>query len=127
MSAKGRAAKLHPFAVLPEYLSKQFTKWRDESGAYKHLAKDERPTFHDIRALGILMYFKAGYPMDYIMALAGHAKASTTEIYIEGHEERKPIAVNAGLSLEQVNVTEIDWRTENLPPELAILLDEKDE
>jgi integrase len=127
MSAKTRAAKEHPFAVLPGYLSKQFTKYRDQSGAYAHLPPAERPTFHDIRALGILMYFKAKYPLDYIMALAGHAKAATTEHYLEGHEERKPIAVNAGLSLDQVDVKDIDWRNENLPPELAKLIDEPDD
>ena len=49
-------------------------KWRDKSGAYDHLAPKERPMFHDIRALGIMLYHKAGYPKEYIMALAGHAK-----------------------------------------------------
>lgn len=127
ISAKTRAAKPHPFAVLPGYLSRQFTKYRDQSGAYAHLSPRERPTFHDIRALGILMYFKAGYPLEYIMALAGHAKGSTTEHYIEGHEERKPIAVNADLSLDQVEVTDIDWKNQNLPDELSKLIEETDE
>jgi len=122
MPAKARAAKPHPFAVLPDFLSKQFSKYRDASGAYDHLPKAERPTLHDIRALGILMYHKAGYSMDYIMALAGHAKAATTELYIEGHEQKKPIAVNAGLSLDQVNVDDIDWSSSILPPELAKLI-----
>ncbi len=127
ITPKTRAAKLHPFAVLPGYLSKQFTKARDESAAYAHLKPAERPTFHDIRALGILMYFKAGYPVEYIMALAGHAKSSTTELYIDGHEEVKPIAVNADLNMDQVNVTDIDWKLENLPLEIARLIDEPDE
>lgn len=124
MTAQARKAKPHPFAVLPDYLSKQFSKWRDKSGAYDHLPKNQRPSFHDIRALGILMYHKAGYPMDYIMALAGHALSSTTEHYISGHENPKPVAVSAGLSLAQVNIEEIDWKTAQLPPELARLVDE---
>jgi len=39
------------------------------------------------------MYHKAGYPMDYIMALAVHAKQTTKEHYIEGHEKPKPVSV----------------------------------
>lgn len=127
MSAKARAAKPHPFAVLPQYLSKQLSKYRDASGAYDHLTKEQRPTFHDIRALGILMYYKAGYPVEYIMALAGHAKSATTEHYLEGHEEVKPIAVNADLNMSQVNVTDIDWKMDNLPPEIAKLIEEPEE
>ncbi|MGB0468729.1 MAG: tyrosine-type recombinase/integrase [Pontibacterium sp.] len=126
MTAQARDAKPHPFAVLPDYLSKQFSKWRDESGAYDHLPKNQRPSFHDIRALGILMYHKAGYPMDYIMALAGHALSATTEHYISGHENPKPVTVSAGLSLAQVNIEDIDWKTAQLPPELARLVDESE-
>ena len=61
------------------------------------------------------------------MGLAGHAKGSTTEYYIEGHEERKPIAVNADLSLDQVDVTDIDWKKQNLSDELSKLIEETDE
>lgn len=126
ITAEIRAAKDHPFAVLPDYLSKQYKDYRDKSGAYDHLDVRERPSFHDIRALGILMYFKAGYPMDYIMALAGHALSATTEHYIAEHENPKPVAVQAGLSLAQVDMQEIDWKGIQLPPELARLVEEKD-
>tara|TARA_R110001599_G_scaffold140383_1_gene320408 strand:+ start:8621 stop:8953 length:333 start_codon:yes stop_codon:yes gene_type:complete len=66
--------------------TKQFRKWRDESGVYDHLQPRERPSFHDIRALGIMPYFKAGYPKEYIMALAVHANEDMTNHYIDGHE-----------------------------------------
>ena len=118
------AAKAHAFAVLPDYLTKQFKKHRDASGAYNHLETNERPSFHDIRALGILMYHKAGYPMDYIMALAGHAKQSTTEHYIEGHEKIKPVPVSAGLGLTDIKVDEIDWQQTILPAGLARLVED---
>jgi len=118
------AAKAHAFAVLPDYLTKQFKKHRDASGAYNHLEPNERPSFHDIRALGILMYHKAGYPMDYIMALAGHAKQSTTEHYIEGHEKIKPVPVSAGLGLTDIRVDEIDWQQTILPAGLARLVED---
>ncbi len=62
--------------------------------------------------------------MDYIMALAGHALSSTTEHYISGHENPKPVTVSAGLSLAQVNIGDIDWKTAQLPPELARLIEE---
>lgn len=126
ITAQARASKPHPFAVLPDYLSKQFSKYRDMSGAYAHLSKDERPTLNQIRPLGILMYHKAGYHIDYIMALAGHAKESTTQYYIDGHEERKPVAVNADLSLDQLDVNAIEWDASLLPPEIAKLIDEDD-
>jgi|GEM_PF-783178 len=117
-------AKSHAFAVLPDYLTKQFRKYRDASGAYDHLEKEERPSFHDIRALGILMYHKAGYPMDYIMALAGHAKQTTTEHYIEGHEKPKPVSVAAGLDLSKIDINEIDWQDAKLPIGLAGLVED---
>lgn len=124
-TAQARGAKPHPFAVLPDYLSKQFSKYRDASEAYNYLPKHQRPSFHDIRALGILMYHKTGYPKEYIMALAGHAKESTTEHYISGHENVKPVTVSAGLSLGQVNIDDIDWKNTRLPPELARLVEDE--
>jgi len=39
----------------------------------------------------------------------------------------KPIAVNADLNMDQVNVIDIDWKLENLPLEIARLIDEPDE
>jgi len=118
------AARPHAFAVLPSYLTKQFKKYRDASGVYDHLEPKERPSFHDIRALGILMYHKAGFPMEYIMALAGHAKQSTTEHYIEGHEKLKPVSVSAGLDLKNIQINNIEWQNEKLPTGLARLVED---
>ena len=125
MDKRDMAAKPHPFYVMPDYLTKQFRKWRDKSGAYDHLAPKERPMFHDIRALGIMLYHKAGYPKEYIMALAGHAKESTTDHYIEGHEKPKPLRVAAELDISSIAIEDIDWRQNKLPPELAKLIDEE--
>ncbi|WP_197465369.1 hypothetical protein [Marinomonas sp. TW1] len=36
-----------------------------------------------------MLYFKAGYPKEYIMALAGHATEDMTNHYIDGHEKKK--------------------------------------
>lgn len=93
-----RESKLHPFAMTNNFLTKEFAKYRDLSGAYDHLPKEERPTFHSLRAFGIYLYKKAGYPDEYINALDGHADNRMLERYLEGHEDPKPIRVHAGLS-----------------------------
>ena len=74
-----------------------------------------------------LMYFKTRYLLCYIMAPTKHAKSSTTEHYIEDHKEGKPVAVNAGLNLDQVEITDIDWKNQSLPAELSKLIDKQDE
>ncbi|MBV2131993.1 tyrosine-type recombinase/integrase [Pseudomonas sp. MAP12] len=80
-------AKTHLNAVTPGYLTKEFAKARDESKAYEHLPKDERPTFHEIRALGAWLYEQQGFPQEYIQALMGHADVKMTEHYQSGHGE----------------------------------------
>lgn len=104
-----RDAKPHHFAVTANTLSHEFQKARDLSGAYDHLPRDQRPSFHDIRALGIFALHKAGFPVEYIQALAGHAGEAMTLHYIDGHEQRKPLRVEAGLSINNINWSAIDW------------------
>lgn len=115
-----REAKPHPFAVLPDYLSKAYSKVRDKVGCYNHLPKIQRPGFHSIRALGIWLYHRAGYPDDYIMALAGHATQQMKARYIEGHEKPEPVKVSAGLSLSDIDLSDIDWETDLSKPLLAL-------
>jgi integrase len=127
IKATDRDVKPHPFAVLPDYLTKAFKKYRDLSGAYDHLKPNERPTFHSIRALGIMLYFKAGFSIDYIMSLAGHADEKTTQLYIDGHEKKRAVKVSAGLDLSKVEMSEIDWLDVSLPSQIASLLTDFDE
>lgn len=122
-TAKNRT---HPFQVLPGLISTEYKKARDRSGAYDHLPEAERPTFHSIRALGIWLYHKAGYPVDYICSLSGHASEAMFYLYFDGHEQKRPVAVNAGLSLSGVALTDINWETD-LPPELKSIADESDD
>ncbi|MDI6527408.1 tyrosine-type recombinase/integrase [Pseudomonas otitidis] len=82
-------AKRHWNAVTEDYLTKAFTKARDDSGAYDSMPKGERPTFHEIRALGAWLYEQQGYPQDYIQALMGHADVKMTEHYQAGHGEKE--------------------------------------
>ena len=115
--------KPHPFAVMPDYLTRAYSKARDDSGAYDQIENRKlRPSFHDIRALGIWAYFKAGYATEYIQALAGHADEAMTLRYEAGHEKPKPLRVEAGLSLAALDFNDVDWQTE-LPKELSDLID----
>ncbi len=119
-----REAKLHPFAVMPDYLTRAYSKVRDDVGVYNHIEdKKERPGLHSIRALGIWLYTKANYSDDYIMALAGHADERMKAHYFAGHEKKKPTLVEAGLSLSEVDLTDIDWETDLSEP-LKKLADE---
>jgi len=74
----------HPFQVSSKYLSRGFTQLRDELGLYAHLSKEERPTFHEIRALAAKMFKDIGVSPSARMA---HANEKTTEIYTENHVE----------------------------------------
>jgi hypothetical protein len=62
-------AKDHWTSVTPDYLTKEFSKARDAAHAYDHVPAGERPTFHEIRALGAWLYEQQNFPMDYIQAL----------------------------------------------------------
>lgn len=89
ITAQIRDAKLHPFAVTEDHLTKQFKKYRDMSGAYDHLEPNQRPSLHDLRALGIYNITQK-YGKKYAQALAGHATVKMTDHYLEGHETPKP-------------------------------------
>jgi integrase len=102
MTTKVRQSKSHPFAVTLDHLTKSFSDVRDTCGAYNHLPPKLRPTLHDLRALGSYLYKKAGYPIEYIQALDGHADVATTERYIDGHEAKKPVIVHADLSFKDL-------------------------
>lgn len=104
--------KLHPFAVSADHLTKSYSALRDSVGVYNHLPAMERPGFHSLRALGIWMYTKAGYPDEYIMALAGHATEKMKAHYTDGHEKPKPVKVSAGLALGAVDFSGVNWETD---------------
>lgn len=102
MARKERQKKPHPFAVTADYLTKEFSRIRDETGTYAEMSPAERPTFHELRSLGSWLYEQAGYPREYIMALSGHAKESTLEGYIKDHAGVAPKRVCAGLTVGQL-------------------------
>ena len=94
------AAKDHWTCVTPDYLSKEFRKARDAAHAYDLLEPDERPTFHEIRALGSWLYEQQKFPTEYVQALMGHTDEKMTLHYQDGHvpKETEYIEVGADLS-----------------------------
>ena len=101
MTKQIREAKLHPFVVTDDFLTKEFAKYRDEAGAYDDMEPEERPSFHDLRALGSHLYEQAGYSEEYIMALTGHATKEMLEAYLEGHKDPVPLLVKAELQIKK--------------------------
>ena len=126
LTTKARQSKDDAFCVTKDYLTRAYSKVRDEVGVYNHLPKEQRPGLHSERALGIYLYDKAGYPEEYIMALAGHATKQMKDRYVSGHEKPKPVLVEAGLSLGDISaLNNINWETD-LSPSLAKLISEKE-
>ena len=74
----------HLTQLTPQYISKEFSKVRDAIGVYDELQKDERPTFHEVRALSAYLFAEQNVDPQQRMA---HKNAKTTEIYKEGHVE----------------------------------------
>ncbi|WHP32805.1 phage integrase Arm DNA-binding domain-containing protein [Trabulsiella odontotermitis] len=74
----------HPTQVAPDYLSRSFSALRDSVGVGSGLPEEQRPTFHEIRALSAFLFDKQGIDPQGRMA---HSDAKSTKIYIENHIE----------------------------------------
>ncbi len=72
----------HPTQVAPDYLSRSFSAMRDHVGVGKSLPEEQRPTFHEIRALSAFLFDKQGIDPQGRMA---HSDAKSTKIYTENH------------------------------------------
>jgi len=94
ISEKQRNAKLHPFSVTDNYLTKQFAIYRNKSGAYDPIPAKNRPTFHSIRGFGAWLYEQQGFDKAYIQLLTGHASEKMLDHYLSGHEANKPVRVS---------------------------------
>lgn len=89
---KDRAGMDHWTQVKPEMLTRKFAEARDESGLFDGVPDNEKPTFHEIRALGIKRYRDKGEDPQ---QLAGHASAQMTSNYDSGHDEIRWVEVSA--------------------------------
>ncbi|MFY0199470.1 phage integrase Arm DNA-binding domain-containing protein [Klebsiella variicola] len=72
----------HPTQIAPDYLSRSFSAVRDKLGLCDKLAMDERPTFHEIRALAAHLFDQQGIDPQGRMA---HSDAKSTKIYTQNH------------------------------------------
>ena len=55
----------------------------NQSGFFDNIPMNERPSFHEIRSLGIKLYEDQGIDAQ---KLAGHTDRKMTDKYKEGHE-----------------------------------------
>jgi len=82
--AKGRE---HPFQLRDQTVSKDFAAALKASGLYAHLKEGERPTLHELIALGEHLRQKLqGWSLHDLKVLRGHTKERTTQLYLDGHE-----------------------------------------
>ncbi|AMH18656.1 recombinase [Hafnia paralvei] len=72
----------HPTQVAPDYLSRAFSALRDQVGVGENLPMEQRPTFHEIRALAAHLFEKQGIDPQARMA---HSDAKSTKIYTQDH------------------------------------------
>src|SRR5690554_1009968 len=71
--------KSHWSQILPNFLSQTFREVRDATTHFKKMKPRERPTFHEIRALGAWLYEKQGFDRaGYVQQLMAHAAAKMT-------------------------------------------------
>lgn len=96
VAAQGRD---HWTKFTPNNFSAEFRKVRDKCKCFEGMARQNRPTFHEIRALGSWLYKKQGFDnQSYIQPLMAHADEKMTEHYQQGHEQRW-VTVSAELSI----------------------------
>lgn len=72
----------HPTQVAPDYLSRAFSTLRDKLGIAANVEIEERPTFHEIRALAAHLFDNQGIDPQGRMA---HGDTKSTKIYTQNH------------------------------------------
>ena len=98
---KRAAGKQHWTQLTLNDFSAKFRGVRDQVPEIAAMAKTERPTFHEIRALGSWLYEQAGYDREYVQALMAHGDEKMTAHYQSGHDQ-KWMDVRADLDLAAV-------------------------
>lgn len=87
-----RAGCDHWTQVTPEMVSREFQAVRDALPEFQNVPEEQRPTFHEIRALGIKLYKDKGADPQ---ALAGHSTEKMTKNYDAGHADIRWMAVKS--------------------------------
>ena len=73
-----------------------FQNVRKEAGIYSHLKPAQRPSFHEIRALGTKLYRDADIDPQ---PLLGHTDEAMTDHYDSGHEEIRYVEIDRVIEL----------------------------
>lgn len=85
---KAASWREHRFQVSGEMVSREFTRLRDALELYG-CDPAERPSWHEIRALGGDLYREQlGWSDDQVQALMGHTSVEMTKAYLDRHGER---------------------------------------
>jgi len=75
--------RVHITQVLPDYISREFSRLRDATGLFDDMKDEEKPTFQEIRSLAIYLHDDDDHNAQ---TLAGHTNRQMTEAYKKGHE-----------------------------------------
>lgn len=84
LKQKQQQNKEHWTKIEDRYLTRAFKEARDAAGCYAEWSDAEQPGFHEVRALSLHLYKKAGRDGQKI---AGHATEEMTRNYQRDHEE----------------------------------------
>lgn len=98
---KRASGKQHWTQLTLNDFSAKFRKVRDQVPELAAMASNERPSFHEIRALGSWLYEQAGFERDYVQALMAHGDEKMTAHYQSGHQ-KKWVDVRADMDLKTV-------------------------
>ncbi len=93
---KDRKGMDHWTQVTPDKITREFADARDRTGLFAHLEPKKRPSFHEIRALGIKLYRDQKIEPQ---QLAGHASEQMTNNYDADHDEIRWVEATADLKL----------------------------
>lgn len=93
---KKREGKDHWTKVDERFLTRAFKDARDAAGCYRDLKEEEMPGFHEVRALSLHLYKRAGKDGQKI---AGHTTEGMTRNYQKGHEDVVWSEVEADLDI----------------------------
>lgn len=77
----------HWTQVDERYLTRAFAAVRDELGIASDLPTGQRPSLHEVRALGGRLYREAGWSEEAVQRLMGHSSAAMTRHYLSRHGE----------------------------------------
>jgi integrase len=96
---KKREGKDHWTKIDERFLTRAFKDARDVAGCYRDLKEGEMPGFHEVRALALHLYKRAGKDGQKI---AGHTTEGMTRNYQKGHEDVVWSEVEADLDIGEI-------------------------